>query len=121
APEQFFHRGYGFARAGYDPVVIAKISRDVKDKAVRSYPALYVNADRRDLSLRSVHAGEALDPECFDTEVRHRADQNFLKVANVSMNVLALQRERNDRVADDLADAVVSYAAAAIRLEDLDA
>lgn len=121
AAEQTVHRGDGLAFAGDDPFVVVEIGIYVEGKAVRRNPAFYVNADGCDLTLGRVNAGQAFDTKCIDFKVGHCANQHFLEISNVTMNVLAIGRERDDRITDDLADSVISHAAAAVYLEDFDA
>ena len=49
-----------------------------------------------------------------------RPDQRLLEVAAVALHVLAVPRQVEDRVADELARAVVGGLAAAVGLDDLD-
>ena len=65
-------------------------------------------------------AGQALDPRRLDAERRERADQRLLEVAAVALHVLAVPRQVEDRVADELAGPVVGGLAAAVGLDDLD-
>jgi hypothetical protein len=66
-------------------------------------------------------ARQALDPECFDTKISHRPDQYFFNVAYVAVNILAFRRKRDDRIADDLTEAMICDFAAAVCLKNLDA
>ena len=84
---------------------------------MRGNPARDVNADRCDLPALSMDAGQALDGECFDTEVRHRPNQHFLEIAHVPMHVFALRTEVDDRITDDLAQSMIGHFSAAIRLK----
>ena len=76
-------------------------------------------ADRGYLTLNSVNTGQPFDPECVDAEIGHSADQHLFYVANVPVNVLAIGRETDDRVTDDLSRTVISYAPAAVYLKNL--
>ena len=69
---------------------------------------------------RSADRAVALAARPFDTERRHRADQRLFEVAAVALDVLAVPREIEDRVADELARPVVGRLSAAIGLDDLD-
>ena len=55
-----------------------------------------------------------------DAERQERADQRLLQVAAVALHVLAVPRQVEDRVADELAGPVVGRLAAAVGLDDLD-
>ena len=116
----FFHRSYGFAFAGDDPIVKAQIGVHVQCKAVRRNPAFDVNADRHDLAVAGMHARQTFEPESLDLKIAHRADQDFLDVADVSVNVFAVGREIDDRIADDLTDAVIRDLAAAVGFKNFD-
>ena len=84
---------------------------------MRRDPARDVNADSCDLAAPGVNAGQALDSKSIDTEVRHGPDQHFFQIANVAMNVFAIGAEIDNRVTNDLAQAVISHFSAAIRLK----
>lgn len=119
--EQFVHRRHGLAFAGDDPVVIAQIRVHVEGKAVGRNPAFNVNADGGDLAFGRVDAGQVHDAECLDPEIRHRTNEHFFKIADVFVHVLAVGREADYRVADDLSQAVISDLAAAVSFENFDA
>jgi len=70
--EQFFHRCYWFAFAGDDEIEVTEIGVYVQGKAVGCYPARNVNANGCDLPALCVNAGQALDAERADAEVRQR-------------------------------------------------
>ena len=55
-----------------------------------------------------------------DVERADRADQRLLEVAAVLLHVLAVPRQVEDRVADELPGCVVGRLAAAVDLDDLD-
>ena len=55
-----------------------------------------------------------------DAERRRRPDQHLLEVANVAVDVAAIGLQVEDRIADELAGAVIRDVAAAAGLEDLD-
>jgi len=56
----------------------------------------------------------------LDAERRDGADQRFLEVACVLLDVAAVALQIEDRVADELPRAVEGRLAAAVRLDDLD-
>jgi len=68
--EQFFHRRYWFAFAGDDQIEVTEIGVYVQGKAVGCDPARNVNADGCDLAALCMNAGQALDAERVDAEVR---------------------------------------------------
>ena len=55
-----------------------------------------------------------------EAELREREDQRLLEVAAVALHVLAVPRQVEDRVADELAGPVEGRLAAAVGLDDLD-
>ena len=98
------------------------IEVDVERVAVRRDPLRDVDADRRDLARRrrQPDAREPLDPRRLEAEGGERLDQRLLEVAAVLLHVLAVARQVEDRVADELARAVIRRLAAAVGLDDLD-
>ena len=54
------------------------------------------------------------------SNARHRPDQRLLEVAAEALHVLAVAREVEDRVADELSGRVVGRLAAAVDLDDRD-
>jgi hypothetical protein len=79
-------------------------------------PARDVHTDGGDLPARRVDASQSLDAKGVDAEVRHGPDQHFFQIANVTVNVFSIGTEINDRVPDDLAQAVISHFSAAVGL-----
>ena len=71
---------------------------------------------------RSVNpeACEPLDGLRLDPQRRQRAQQRFLEVAAVLLDVLAVSRQVEDRVADELTGRVVGRLAPSVGLDDLD-
>jgi hypothetical protein len=93
---------------------------DVDREAMRRDPALDVHADRGDLALLHPHAG-VLDPVLWavaggDPLVGERRDERRLDPAQVRDHVV----DADDRVADELARAVIGELAAAVDRDDVD-
>lgn len=87
ATENLLHRRNRLALAGDDPVEITKVGVYIERESVRRYPTLYVYADRGDLSGRRVNTRQSIDPKRLNTEITHRTNQHFLKIANIKMNI----------------------------------
>jgi hypothetical protein len=64
-----------------------------------------------------VDARQALDSERLNSEVRHRSNEHLFKVANVAVYIFTVRAEVDDRIADNLAQTVVSDLPAPIGLE----
>jgi hypothetical protein len=64
--------------------------------------------------------GESLNAACRDAETGRRANHDFFKVANVSMNVAAIRIEIDDWIADNLTGAVIRDVASTSGLDDVD-
>ena len=100
----------------------AGIEVDVQRVAVRGHPARDVDADGAELARGALEpdAREAFDPRRFDAEGRGGADDGFLEVAAIALDVPPVAVEVEDRVADELARPVEGRLAAAVGLYDLD-
>src|SRR5690242_17367316 len=79
-----------------------------------------MNANGCNLPALSMDTGQALDTKGTDAEVRHRPYQHFFEIAHVTMNVFAIGAETDNRIANDLAQAVIGHFPAAIRLKQRD-
>ena len=101
-----------------------RVEVDVQRVAVRRHPLRDVDADRRNLSRQrpalDPDPGQAFDSRRLDPNGRERSDQRLLEVAAVALDVLAVPRQVEDRVADELAGPVVRRLAAAVGLDDVD-
>jgi hypothetical protein len=109
--------------AGVEEVVDAQVEVDVEGQAVARHPARAAHADRGDLALACPDAAgvRALERAPVDVVLGERGDQRLLERADVAAQVAAASGEVEDRVADELARAVVGRAPAAADLDDLDA
>lgn len=116
--QEFFHRSHSFAFAGNDQIEETEIGVDIQGEAVRGYPARDVYADGGDFAARRMHAREPLDAKGFDAKITQGADQDFFEVADVTMHVLPVRAQIDDRVADDLAQPVIRDFAAAVGFKD---
>ena len=116
--QQLFHRGYGFAFAGNNEIKVTEICINVERKTVGCYPACDVNTDGGNFSARGVNAGQTVDTKRLNAKVAHCADQYFLEIAHVMMNVFTIGTQFDDGIADKLAQTVVGYFAAAISFKD---
>ena len=112
--QQDFHRGRGFTFASDYQIKEAKIGVYVECEAVRGDPARDVNADGCDLTALSMDPRQALDAECIDTKVGHGPYQHFFKIAHVAMDVFTIGTKIDNRVTDELAQAVISHFPATI-------
>ena len=109
--------------AGVEQVVDAEVEVDVDGKAVARHPARAANADRGDLAVVDPDAAlmRLCERAALDAELGQRRDDRLLQAAHVAAQVAAARVQVEDRVADELARAVVGRAAAAADLDDLDA
>src|SRR5205807_6630875 len=89
----------------------------VQRKAMGRYPARDMYSYRSNFSTRRVNARQSRNAKRFNVEVAHRANQNFFQVAHVAMHVFTIGTEIDNRIADDLAQSMISHFAAAIRFE----
>src|SRR3954447_1798878 len=98
-----------------------RVEVDVQCVAVRRHPLRDVDPDAGDLAGR-LHpdSGQAVDPRRCNAERRERLDQRLLELAAVALHVLTVPGQVEDRVADELAGAVVGGLAAAVGFDDLD-
>ena len=107
--------------AGHDPLERLQVVVDVDREAVGRDPLLDVDADRGDLALPHPHAGVVgalLGARArLDALLGERRDDRLLHRAQVGDDVA----DAHDRVADELAGAVVGDAAAAVDVDDVDA
>src|SRR5262245_50319451 len=86
------------------------------------HPPRDANAYSRELFVAHPDANEiAVARLRLHPEIASRADQHFLNVAHVAANVLTARRQLDNRIADQLAGAVVSHIAAATGFKKLDA
>src|SRR5581483_10950242 len=109
--------------AGSDPLrERRRVEVDVERVAVRGDPFGDVDADRGDLARGALQpdAGEAFDPRRLEPERRESPDDRLLEITAVLLDVLAVPRQVEDRVANELPRAVVGGLAAAVGLDDLD-
>ena len=83
-------------------------------------PARDVHSDRRDFPALRVYASQPLNSKGVDTEVRHGPNQDLFQIAHVAMHVFAIGTEIDDRITNELAQAVIGHFAAAIRLKQCD-
>jgi hypothetical protein len=79
-----------------------------------------MNSDGRDfrlkLSFTSPHTGQFRDPSGTDSELLQRINQNLFNGTDIRADIALPLAKVDDGVADDLAGAVVSDIAAAIRV-----
>jgi hypothetical protein len=118
ATEQVFHRSDGFTVASDYQIEVTKIGVYIERETVRGDPSGYVYADRGNLSALGVNTRQSLDAKCFDPKIRHGPDQDFFEVAHVAMHVFAIGTEVDDRVANHLAQSVISHFSTAIRFKE---
>jgi hypothetical protein len=126
--EEFFEGG-GFAvgdATGNDEVEVAEVGGDVVGKAVGGDPATDVDADGGEFFFGDVarrldpDAGFAGDAVGGDTEISGGADHGLFEGADVPVDVATDGIEIEDRIADDLAGAVIRYVAAAVGFAEFD-
>jgi hypothetical protein len=73
-----------------------------------------VHPDSRDFTASGVNARQTFDTKSIDPKVGHRTYQNFLKIANITMNVFPVGAQVDDWVANDLSETMVCHLTAAI-------
>jgi hypothetical protein len=99
-----------------------EIGIDVQREAVTRPSARNPHADRRNLLVADPHAGKALGAFCGDPEVGKGRDQDVFQCAYIRDDITlprAPLSERHDRVAHELAGAVIRDVAAPIRLDEI--
>ena len=72
--------------------------------------------DRGNLFLANPHAGQARDPPPGNTIARQGHNDSFFKHAQVAQYIATVLRKLQNRVADNLAGAMVGDVATTIRL-----
>ena len=106
---------------GDDHVEVREVGVHVEREAVHGDPAADSNADRADLAVADPGAVQARDPRRGDAQVGARANHRLFEQLHVAADVTAVGVEVDDRVADELAGAVVGDVAAAAGLVDFEA
>src|SRR5690349_11667358 len=116
--QQLFHRGYRFTFTADDQIEVTQVRIYVEGEAVRGHPTRNMHANSRDFAARSMHASQTGNAKRIDSKIGHRANQDLFQIAHETMHVLAVRTQVYDWVADNLAETVVRYFAAAIRFEN---
>lgn len=104
-----------------DQIEVLQIGRDVEREPVARHPSRDPDADRRQLLASDPDAGQAVDTAGVDAVVGSGANQDLLDVADVSVDVLSIGFQIDNRITDDLSRAVVGDVAAATGFVHLDA
>src|SRR5688572_21142534 len=123
AAEQRRQRGHAAIGdpARHDQVETGEVGGDVEGEAVARHPARDADADGGELHVAYPGAAEAFHASGCDPEVRGGANQHFLEIADVAVDVLAIRLEVDDRIADQLPGTVEGDVAATPGLVDRDA
>ena len=123
AEELRHRRDAPVADAARDDVVEHReVGIDVEREAVTRAHRRDLHADRGDLLVADPHAGEPVLAVRVDAEAGERVDQRGFEPADVRDDVgraVAPLRQRDDRVADELAGPVVRDVAAAVGVHEL--
>src|ERR1017187_2110943 len=115
ARAQLRHRSYGLVQAARHNVLeIAQIGADVQGETVRSHPPADVYANGGDLALIHPHAGQPGDASGEDAVIGQGIDNRLLDRPHVCAHVALPLPQVEDRVAHQLARAVVRHIAAAV-------
>ena len=85
------------------------------------HPARDPDTDRGQLLTAYPDTGEAVYTTRLDSVVAGRANQHFFEITDVSMDVLPIGSQTDDRIANDLSGSVIRDIAAAASLVHLDA
>ena len=93
----------------------------VEREPVARDPALDPDADGADLLRADPGPGQPRDPAGLEAVLAGHPDHHLFEIAHVLVHVAAVRLQADDRVADDLARAVVGHIAAAAGLVNLDA
>src|SRR6266849_5869431 len=128
AVEEFFEGG-GFAigdAAGNDEVEVAEVGGNVEGEAVGGDPAADMDTDGGKFFFGDI--GGRLDPDAGfagdaiggDGEIGGGADHGLFERTDVPVDVAANAVEIEDRIADDLAGAVIGDVAAAVGFAKFD-
>src|SRR5262245_17063876 len=99
---------------------MAEVSGVVQREAVAGDPPRNPDANRGELFLTHPHACQTVNAFGLDAVIGGDANEDFLQIANVAMNVAPIRLQVDDRIADDLPWSVVSDVAAAARFEHSD-
>ncbi len=98
-----------------DLLEVAQVGGDVERKAVLRHAAgAELDANRGDLCAADPHAGQPCGAVGHNAIASQRDDDRLLQHPQVAQHIAAVARELEDRVADDLAGAVVGDVAAAV-------
>jgi hypothetical protein len=116
-------RGHAAIRdpARDDQIEVLEICRHIERKTVAGYPARNADTDGGQLLATDPHSGEALHAARVDPVLASRTNQHLFEIANVSMNILTIRFEINDRIANNLSGPVIRDVAAAAGLMHFDA
>ena len=77
-------------------------------------------ADRRQLPIPDPGTGQPRLPPHFEPKLAEDADEHFLEVAQVAVQITAVGLQVENRVADELTRPVIGNVATAARLEEFD-
>src|SRR5262245_18445237 len=122
--QQFLQGSYSVAAnaAWNDQLKVIQVGGDVEGEPVHRHPPRDANAYRRELFGAHPDAHEIAAARLrFYAEIPRRAVTHLLNVTDVAAYVLMTGRQFDDRVADQLAWAMVSHVAAATGFKKLDA
>jgi len=89
----------------------------VERETVIGHPAFHGDADGGDFARADPDAGLALAARAFESEDGDALDEHLFEEAQVGVQVLSWCQV-DDRIADDLAGAVVGDVAATVRFDD---
>src|SRR5712691_104061 len=104
----------------HDQAEMFQIRRHVEGKPVARNPPGDTNPYRSNLIGINPRSRESLYPAGDNSVIAADADHHFLDIAHVTMDVLPIGPQVDDRITDDLSGAVIGHVAAPTGLVDLD-
>src|SRR5277367_1911839 len=99
--------------ARHDRIEVAEVGGYVEREAVPSDPAAKADADRRNLARADPHTGHRVAASRVDAELCERIDHRRFETAEILRHVAVATFELENRIADQLAGAVIGHLSAA--------
>ena len=122
AAKQPRQRSYSLPRdpARDDHLEVTQISADVEGESMARDPAGNPYPNRTDLFISYPHTRQSVYTQTSDPKIRDRADQHFLDVAHVAVDVAPVGPEIDYGIADELAGTVIGDVPSAAGLVNFD-
>ena len=91
-----------------------EVAAHIQREAVHRDPMAHADADRGDFALPDPDAGQTVASRGFDLVDREQLDEERLDPAQVTMQILAVTTEIDQKISDQLPRPVISRLAAAV-------